>query len=91
MNMYRFFLIFILIFFFECRQLCVLLNSEDIFRTLAIILLDEEDLEFASSMVEHLNTILLMSPELFSFRVKLKDLKTEVSIFPLIKKNKTKQ
>ncbi|KAK7584320.1 hypothetical protein V9T40_005283 [Parthenolecanium corni] len=64
---------------FIIRQLCVLLNSEDVFKTLAIILLDEEDLKFASNMVEHLNTILLTSPELFTLRVKLKDLKTEES------------
>jgi vacuole morphology and inheritance protein 14 len=55
------------------------LNSEDIYRTLSEILLHEEDLKFASTMVETLNTILLTSSELFELRTKLKDLKTEVS------------
>jgi vacuole morphology and inheritance protein 14 len=59
----------------------VLLNSEDIYRTLSEILLYEEDLKFASNMVETLNTILLTSSELFELRTKLKDLKTEVSKF----------
>jgi vacuole morphology and inheritance protein 14 len=59
----------------------VLLNSEDIYRTLSEILLHEEDLKFASNMVETLNTILLTSSELFELRTKLKDLKTEVSKF----------
>ena len=57
----------------------MLLNSEDIYRTLSEILLHEEDLRFASVMVETLNTILLTSSELFELRTKLKDLKTEVS------------
>jgi vacuole morphology and inheritance protein 14 len=57
----------------------VLLNSEDIYRTMSEILLHEEDLRFASVMVETLNTILLTSSELFELRTKLKDLKTEVS------------
>ena len=57
----------------------MLLNSEDIYRTLSEILLHEEDLRFASIMVETLNTILLTSSELFELRTKLKDLKTEVS------------
>lgn len=64
---------------FIIRQLCVLLNSEDIYRTLSEILLHEEDLRFASIMVETLNTILLTSSELFELRTKLKDLKTEDS------------
>ncbi|XP_021933263.1 protein VAC14 homolog isoform X2 [Zootermopsis nevadensis] len=64
---------------FIIRQLCVLLNSEDIYRTLSEILLHEEDLKFASTMVETLNTILLTSSELFELRTKLKDLKTEDS------------
>jgi vacuole morphology and inheritance protein 14 len=62
----------------------VLLNSEDIYRSMSEILLHEEDLKFASIMVETLNTILLTSPELFELRTKLKDLKTEVSNLKLI-------
>ncbi|PSN34186.1 Protein VAC14 [Blattella germanica] len=64
---------------FIIRQLCVLLNSEDIYRTLSEILLHEEDLKFASNMVETLNTILLTSSELFELRTKLKDLNSEES------------
>lgn len=60
------------------RQLCVLLNSKDIYLTLAQILLEEENLKFASIMVETLNTILLTSPELFELRSQLKHLRNEV-------------
>ncbi|GLH02434.1 protein VAC14 homolog [Gryllus bimaculatus] len=64
---------------FIIRQLCVLLNSEDIYKTLAEILRHEENLKFASTMVQTLNTILLTSSELFELRTKLKDDKTEES------------
>lgn len=64
---------------FIIRQLCVLLNSEDVYKVLALMLIDEDNLKFASLMVEQLNTILLTSPELFQLRMKLKDLKTEES------------
>lgn len=64
---------------FIIRQLCVLLNAEDIYRTLAKILLKENNLKFASLMVEHLNMILLTSPELFEMRNRLKELKNEGS------------
>ncbi|XP_010124950.1 PREDICTED: protein VAC14 homolog, partial [Chlamydotis macqueenii] len=58
------------------RQLCLLLNAENIFHSMADILLREEDLKFASTMVHTLNTILLTSSELFQLRNQLKDLKT---------------
>lgn len=45
---------------------------------MADILLREEDLKFASTMVHTLNTILLTSTELFQLRNQLKDLKTPV-------------
>ncbi|XP_046661939.1 protein VAC14 homolog [Homalodisca vitripennis] len=64
---------------FIIRQLCVLLNSKDIYLTLAQILLVEENLKFASIMVETLNTILLTSSELFELRSQLKELKNEES------------
>ncbi|KAJ8925779.1 hypothetical protein NQ315_009629 [Exocentrus adspersus] len=64
---------------FIIRQLCVLLNAEDIYRTLAQILLKEHNLKFASLMVEHLNMILLTSSELYEMRNRLKDLKTEAN------------
>lgn len=60
------------------RQLCLLLNAENIFHSMADILLREEDLKFASTMVHTLNTILLTSSELFQLRNQLKDLRTPV-------------
>ncbi|KAJ8985918.1 hypothetical protein NQ317_010675 [Molorchus minor] len=62
---------------FIIRQLCILLIAEDIYRTLAQILLKEQNLKFASLMVEHLNMILLTSSELYELRNRLKDIKTE--------------
>ncbi|XP_050300937.1 protein VAC14 homolog isoform X2 [Anthonomus grandis grandis] len=64
---------------FIIRQLCVLLNAEDIYRTLAEILLKENNLKFASLMVDHLNMILLTSSELFEMRNRLKDLSKEAN------------
>lgn len=61
---------------FIIRQLCLLLNAENIFHSMADILLREEDLKFASTMVHTLNTILLTSTELFQLRNQLKDLRT---------------
>ena len=68
----------IIIFFFKCRQLCVLLSAEDIYRSFAEILIQEKNCRFASVMVETLNTLLLTSSELFPLRRKLKDLNTKV-------------
>ncbi|XP_049788046.1 protein VAC14 homolog [Schistocerca cancellata] len=64
---------------FIIRQLCVSLNSEDVYRTLSEIIQHEDNLKFAAIMVENLNTILLTSPELFELRTKLKDVKSEGS------------
>ena len=64
---------------FIIRHLCLLLSSEDIYRTLAEILLQENDLKFASLMAKTLNIILLTSSELFELRHKLKELKTRES------------
>ena len=71
----RLVLIFILIFF---RQLCLLLNAEDIYRALSEIIGQEEDLQFASLMVRYLNMILLTSSELFDLRDQLRELATSV-------------
>ncbi|KAL0155221.1 hypothetical protein M9458_049484, partial [Cirrhinus mrigala] len=60
-------------------QLCLLLHAENIFHSMADILLKEEDLKFASTMVQTLNTILLTSAELFQLRNQLKDLRTQES------------
>ncbi|KAI3825149.1 hypothetical protein L1987_06625 [Smallanthus sonchifolius] len=50
------------------RQLCVLLDSERVYRELSKILEGETDLDFASTMVQALNLILLASSELFVLR-----------------------
>ena len=59
---------------FIIRQLCVLLSSEDIYRSMSELLVMEENLKFARVMVETLSTILLTSSELFDLRSKLKEL-----------------
>ncbi|KAG2013354.1 hypothetical protein CC2G_010275 [Coprinopsis cinerea AmutBmut pab1-1] len=58
------------------RQLCVNLNTEKIYRAFAEIIEKEEDLEFASVIVQKLNIILITSPELAEFRRRLKSLET---------------
>lgn len=62
-----------------CRQLCVLLSPEDIYKTLAETLANETDSHFASVMVKILSSILLTSTELHELRVKLKDLRSNES------------
>eukprot|EP00911_Craspedida_sp_UC1_P001520 UC1_evm2s1146 len=64
---------------FIVRQLCVLLDPEMIFRTLATILRKEDDLDFASLMVQNLNLILLTSSELYGLRTALKSMQTPQS------------
>ncbi|KAF2664638.1 vacuole morphology and inheritance protein [Microthyrium microscopicum] len=56
------------------RQLCVSLNPERIFRTLADCLEKEEDVEFASIMVQNLNNNLITAPELSDLRKRLRNL-----------------
>ncbi len=70
------------------RQLCLNLNTERIYRTFAEILEKEEDLEFASVMVQKLNMILITSPELADFRRRLKSLETRVSVLLIIRRQK---
>lgn len=67
-----------IMFSFFPRQLCLLLNSEDIYRAMSEILLQEEDFQFASLMVRYLNMILLTSSELFDLRDQLRELATAV-------------
>lgn len=62
------------------RQLCLHLNAERIFRTIAEILEKDDDLEFASMMVVKLNMILITSPELADFRRRLKHLDSKASL-----------
>ncbi|KAJ3020188.1 hypothetical protein HKX48_001188 [Thoreauomyces humboldtii] len=56
------------------RQLCLSLNPERMYRTFAEIIEREEDLEFASTMVQNLNFILITAPELSDLRRRLKNL-----------------
>ncbi|KAK9466068.1 vacuolar protein 14 C-terminal Fig4p binding-domain-containing protein [Lipomyces arxii] len=59
------------------RQLCVSLNPERIYRTLAEILEKEDDVEFASIMIQNLNNNLITAPELHGLRRQLRNLDTK--------------
>ncbi|KAH7683470.1 Vacuole morphology and inheritance protein 14 [Dioscorea alata] len=54
------------------RRLCVLLDAERVYREFSTILEGEDDLDFASIMVQALNLILLTSSELADLRALLK-------------------
>ncbi|KAK4761252.1 hypothetical protein SAY87_006145 [Trapa incisa] len=54
------------------RKLCVLLEAEIVYRELSMILEGEADLDFASTMVQAMNLILLTSSELTELRDLLK-------------------
>lgn len=54
------------------RNLCVHLNADRVYNTMAKVLRDESDLEFAGLMVQALNLILLTAPELAELRATLK-------------------
>ncbi|KAI2766326.1 hypothetical protein DTO012A8_8466 [Penicillium roqueforti] len=56
------------------RQLSLNLSPERIYRTLAECLEKEEDLEFASIMVQNLNNNLITAPELADLRKRLRNL-----------------
>ncbi len=60
------------------RQLCVSLSAERIYRTLADCIEKEEDVEFASIMVQNLNNNLITAPELADLRKRLRNLETKV-------------
>ncbi|PLW53923.1 hypothetical protein PCANC_03749 [Puccinia coronata f. sp. avenae] len=62
------------------RILCKNLNAERIFKSFAEYLEADEDLEFASSMVQNLTLIMITSPELSDMRRKLKQLETKESV-----------
>ncbi len=64
------------------RQLCVSLSAERIYRTLADCIEKEEDVEFASIMVQNLNNNLITAPELAELRKRLRNLETKAS--PLV-------
>lgn len=59
------------------RQLCVSLSAERIYRTLAICIEKEEDVEFASIMVQNLNNNLITAPELAELRKRLRNLESK--------------
>lgn len=54
------------------RQLCVLLNAEEMYRALACCLQRERDLRFVATMVDVLSTILLTAAELYDLRQQLR-------------------
>ncbi|KXS21992.1 ARM repeat-containing protein [Gonapodya prolifera JEL478] len=56
------------------RQLCLSLDPERMYRCMAEILERDEDLDFASTMVQNLNIILVTAPELADLRRRLKSL-----------------
>ena len=62
------------------RLLSVHLHAEKIFRALAPIIEKESDVEYASLVVQILNSILLTSRELFEVRQNLRDLKKPENI-----------
>ncbi|XP_037085978.1 protein VAC14 homolog [Pollicipes pollicipes] len=61
------------------RQLCILLSAEQIFRTLAVSLRTNGNLDFVSLMIRQLNSILMTSAELYELRTELRELRTEES------------
>ncbi|KAG9617098.1 ARM repeat-containing protein, partial [Aureobasidium melanogenum] len=56
------------------RQLCLNLSAERIYRTLADCLEKDDDVEFASIMVQNLNNNLITAPELADLRKRLRNL-----------------
>lgn len=62
------------------RQLCLSLSAERIYRTLADCLEKDEDVEFASIMVQNLNNNLITAPELADLRKRLRNLETRVRL-----------
>ncbi|KAF4345791.1 DNA repair and recombination RAD54 and RAD54 [Fusarium beomiforme] len=59
------------------RQLCLSLSPERIYRTLADCIEKEEDVEFASIMVQNLNNNLITAPQLADVRKRLRNLETK--------------
>jgi vacuole morphology and inheritance protein 14 len=60
------------------RQLCLSLSPERIYRTLADCIEKEEDVEFASIMVQNLNNNLITAPQLGEVRRRLRNLEARV-------------
>jgi vacuole morphology and inheritance protein 14 len=64
------------------RQLCMSLSAERIYRTLADCIEKEEDVEFASIMVQNLSNNLITAPELSELRKRLRNLETKAGRCP---------
>jgi vacuole morphology and inheritance protein 14 len=64
------------------RQLCLSLSAEKIYRTMADCLEQEEDIEFASIMVQNLNNNLITAPELADLRKRLRNIDSPSSTNP---------
>ena len=62
------------------RQLCLTLSAEKIYRTMADCIVRDEDVEFASIMVQNLNNNLITAPELADLRRRLRNLDNKVCI-----------
>lgn len=60
------------------RQLCLTLSAEKIYRTMADCIVKDEDVEFASIMVQNLNNNLITAPELADLRRRLRNLDSKV-------------
>lgn len=60
------------------RQLCITLSAEKIYRTMADCIVKDEDVEFASIMVQNLNNNLITAPELADLRRRLRNLDSKV-------------
>ncbi len=61
------------------RHLCLLLNPEVVFKGIATLLIEIEEIEFTSLLVQTLNLILLTAPETASLRMKLRQSQETVS------------
>lgn len=64
---------------FIIRKLCVRLGSIEVLQTLAAIVAESEDEQFASQMVEALNLIVLTAPEMAQVRTLIRDSLTSKS------------
>lgn len=61
------------------RQLCTNLSAERIYRILASCLEKDDDVEFASIMIQNLNNNLITAPELSSLRKQLRNINKDES------------
>lgn len=62
------------------RQMCVILGSDDVYRSFAQLLLQHSDLDFVEQIVQILNKTLFTSSELYSMRDTLKKFNNQTSV-----------